>query len=104
MSPFPVLVLNSGSSEDTVFSGTGTLALGAPYSGTISGFSTADTIDLTRLGFASAGTVTFLGGTSMASAGGYSHAAMTMALIYVLGLLSAPFLPETRGKPLPDEL
>jgi MFS family permease len=43
-------------------------------------------------------------GTLVASAGGYSHAAMTMALIYVLGLLSAPFLPETRGKPLPDEL
>jgi len=27
-----------------------------------------------------------------------------MAMIYVLGLLSAPFLPETRGKPLPDEI
>jgi len=29
---------------------------------------------------------------------------MMMATIYVLGLLSAPFLPETRGKPLPDDL
>jgi len=27
-----------------------------------------------------------------------------MALIYLLGLLSAPFLPETREKPPPDEL
>jgi MFS family permease len=43
-------------------------------------------------------------GALVANAGGYSNAAMTMAMIYVLGLLSAPFLPETRGKPLPDEL
>jgi hypothetical protein len=43
-------------------------------------------------------------GALVANAGGYSNAAMTMAMIYVLGLLSAPFLPETRGKPLPDEI
>jgi hypothetical protein len=29
---------------------------------------------------------------------------MTMAMIYLVGLLSAPFLPETRGKPLPEDV
>ena len=43
-------------------------------------------------------------GTLVANFGGFSNAAMVMATIYVLGLLSAPFLPETRGKPLPDEM
>ena len=43
-------------------------------------------------------------GTLVANFGGYSNAAMIMATIYVLGLVSAPFLPETRGKPLPDEV
>jgi MFS family permease len=42
-----------------------------------------------------------LAGQLVANFGGFSNAAMTMALIYVIGLLSAPFLPETRGKPLP---
>ena len=45
-----------------------------------------------------------IAGTLVANFGGYSNAAMTMAMIYVLGLLSAPFLPETRGKPLPDDV
>ena len=45
-----------------------------------------------------------IAGTLVANFGGYSNAAMVMATIYVLGLLSAPFLPETRGKPLPDEI
>jgi MFS family permease len=45
-----------------------------------------------------------IAGTLVANFGGFSNAAMTMATIYVLGLLSAPFLPETRGKPLPDDL
>jgi MFS family permease len=43
-------------------------------------------------------------GALVANFGGYSNAAMIMATIYVLGLVSAPFLPETRGKPLPDEV
>jgi len=42
-----------------------------------------------------------LAGQLVANFGGFSNAAMTMALIYLIGLLSAPFLPETRGKPLP---
>jgi MFS family permease len=41
-------------------------------------------------------------GTLIANFGGFSNAAMTVATIYLLGLLSAPFLPETRGKPLPE--
>jgi len=45
-----------------------------------------------------------IAGTLVANFGGFSNAAMVMATIYVLGLLSAPFLPETRGKPLPDEI
>jgi MFS family permease len=47
------------------------------------------------------------GGTLMAGRlivrfGGYENAAMIVALVYLLGLAAAPFLPETRGKPLPD--
>ncbi|HTM61246.1 MAG TPA: MFS transporter [Burkholderiales bacterium] len=45
-----------------------------------------------------------IAGTLVANFGGFSNAAMVMATIYVLGLVSAPFLPETRGKPLPDEI
>jgi MFS family permease len=33
--------------------------------------------------------------------GGFGHAAMIVATIYVLGFLAAPFLPETKGRPLP---
>jgi MFS family permease len=33
--------------------------------------------------------------------GGFGTAATIVAGIYVLGLAAAPFLPETRGKPLP---
>jgi len=29
---------------------------------------------------------------------------MTVAAIYFLGLVSAPFLPETRGRPLPESV
>jgi MFS family permease len=49
--------------------------------------------------------IAFLGplfaGTLIVEFGGYSHAAMSIALIYVLGFCVAPFLPETRGKTLP---
>lgn len=34
--------------------------------------------------------------------GGYGKAATIMASIFVLGLVAAPFLPETKGKPLPE--
>ena len=33
--------------------------------------------------------------------GGYGNAAITIAMIYLLGLAAGPFLPETRGKVLP---
>ena len=39
-----------------------------------------------------------------ANFGGFSNAAMTVATIYFLGIVSAPFLPETRGKPLPETI
>lgn len=49
--------------------------------------------------------IAFLGplfaGTLIVEFGGYSHAAMSIALIYVLGFCVAPFLPETSGKALP---
>jgi len=49
--------------------------------------------------------VAFLGpllaGTLIVSFGGFGHAATIVASIYILGLAAAPFLPETRGKPLP---
>jgi hypothetical protein len=34
--------------------------------------------------------------------GGYGNAAMIVSTIYILGLAAGPFLPETRGKPLPE--
>jgi MFS family permease len=50
--------------------------------------------------------IAFLGplfaGVLIVQFGGYSHAAMTIACIYVLGFCVAPFLPETSGKPLPS--
>ncbi|MFZ0610324.1 MAG: MFS transporter [Xanthobacteraceae bacterium] len=50
--------------------------------------------------------IAFLGplfaGVLIVQFGGYSHAAMTIACIYVLGFVVTPFLPETRGKPLPE--
>jgi MFS family permease len=49
--------------------------------------------------------IAFLGplfaGALIVQFGGFSHAAMIIALIYVLGFCVTPFLPETRGKPLP---
>jgi MFS family permease len=40
-------------------------------------------------------------GWIISNLGGFSHAAVTIALVYVIGLAAAVFLPETRGKPLP---
>jgi hypothetical protein len=36
--------------------------------------------------------------------GGYGNATMTVASVYVLGLIVGPFLPETRGRPLPESV
>jgi MFS family permease len=50
--------------------------------------------------------VAFLGpllsGTIIAALGGYGTAATTVGLVYLLGLVIAPFCPETRGKQLPE--
>jgi MFS family permease len=50
--------------------------------------------------------VAFMGpliaGTLIANFGGFGNAAVTVSFIYVVGFLAAIFLPETRGKPLPD--
>ena len=49
--------------------------------------------------------IAFLGplfaGALIVQFGGYSHAALIISSIYVLGFCVAPFLPETKGKPLP---
>jgi MFS family permease len=50
--------------------------------------------------------IAFLGplfaGVLIVQFGGFSRAAMTIACIYALGFCVAPFLPETKGKPLPS--
>ena len=43
-----------------------------------------------------------ISGWIISNVGGFSTAAVTIATIYVLSLAAAPFLPETRGKPLPE--
>jgi MFS family permease len=49
--------------------------------------------------------IAFLGplvaGAMIVQFGGFGQAAMALAMIYVLALAAVPFLPETRGKPLP---
>jgi MFS family permease len=42
-----------------------------------------------------------LAGNLIVYFGGFGYAATIVATIYVLGLAAAPFLPETRGQPLP---
>jgi MFS family permease len=42
-----------------------------------------------------------LAGTMIAKFGGYGAAAMALSSIYIIGIAAAPFLPETKGKPLP---
>jgi MFS family permease len=50
--------------------------------------------------------VAFLGpllaGTLITYFGGYGKAAVILSMIYILGIVAAPFLPETRGRSLPD--
>ena len=49
--------------------------------------------------------IAFLGplfaGALIAQLGGVSNVAVTFSLIYILGFVLVPFLPETKGKPLP---
>jgi MFS family permease len=45
-----------------------------------------------------------IAGTLIVSLGGYGPAATIVGLFFVLGFLAAPFLPETKGKPLPHAL
>ena len=47
---------------------------------------------------------TLMAGTLIVRFGGYGNAAMIVATVYALGLAAGPFLPETRGKPLPDSI
>jgi hypothetical protein len=42
-----------------------------------------------------------LAGTMIVTFGGFGKAAMVLASIYIVGMIAAPFLPETKGKPLP---
>jgi len=41
-------------------------------------------------------------GTLIVGLGGYGKAATIIGLFYSVGLFAVPFLPETRGKPLPE--
>jgi MFS family permease len=43
-----------------------------------------------------------ISGWLIANFGGFSTAAVAIGTIYILSLAAAPFLPETRGKPLPE--
>ncbi|HKN11222.1 MAG TPA: MFS transporter [Pseudomonadota bacterium] len=45
---------------------------------------------------------TLLSGALIVKFGGYGNACMIVATIYILALIVVPFLPETRGKPLPQ--
>jgi MFS family permease len=45
---------------------------------------------------------TLIAGRLIVKFGGYGNAAMIVATIYLLGLAVGPFLPETRGKSLPE--
>jgi hypothetical protein len=51
--------------------------------------------------------VAFLGplfaGSLIVRLGGYGIAATAVGSIYLLGLVAAPFFPETRGQPLPED-
>ena len=45
---------------------------------------------------------TLISGALIVKFGGYANACMIIATIYVLALVVGPFLPETKGKPLPE--
>jgi MFS family permease len=42
-----------------------------------------------------------ISGWIIANLGGYGNAALAISLVYIVSLVAAPFLPETRGEPLP---
>jgi len=52
--------------------------------------------------------IAFLGplvaGTLIANFGGLGNTAVSISLIYIVGFIAALFLPETRGKPLPENI
>ena len=68
-------------------------------------FPTAVRATAVSLIFNSARYISFLGplfaGVLITRLGGYSATAMLFSLVYVLALCVVPFLPETKGKPLP---
>ena len=43
-----------------------------------------------------------IAGGLIVTLGGYGRAATIVGLFFILGLVAAPFLPETKGKPLPE--
>ena len=43
-----------------------------------------------------------IAGTLIVNLGGYGKTATILGLFYILGLICVPFLPETKGKPLPE--
>jgi MFS family permease len=43
-----------------------------------------------------------IAGSLIVNLGGYGKTATILALFYILGLICVPFLPETKGKPLPE--
>jgi MFS family permease len=43
-----------------------------------------------------------ISGSLIVGLGGYDKAATIIGMFYVLGLIAAPFLPETKGHPLPE--
>jgi MFS family permease len=45
-----------------------------------------------------------IAGTLIVGLGGYGPAATIVGLFFLLGVVAAPFLPETNGKPLPDAM
>jgi MFS family permease len=45
-----------------------------------------------------------IAGTLIVSLGGYSTAAPLIGLFFIIGIIAAPFLPETKGQPLPHSL
>jgi MFS family permease len=45
-----------------------------------------------------------IAGTLIVGLGGYGPAATLVGLFFILGVVAAPFLPETNGKPLPETL
>lgn len=45
-----------------------------------------------------------IAGTLIVRFGGYGPAATIVGMFFILGVIAAPFLPETNGKPLPDTL